>query len=263
MGSGELHRHRAALARSRRRRRGGDRAAQGVGGAPRADALPARARPHARVPGSRAAAPEQSSRGPRPVAPRPRPRRALSCERSGRRGPGRAACLRRPSPPPRPAGRREPDADRTPRRRPRGRWAEQPRGRADDVRDTRHRRDPPRGHLPQARHLLALAVARGAERKSHGGSLMPSRAPRGSIAAMSTIEMTEGVASREGVVTLCDAFEATVAAHPDRLALRSPEGAETLTWLQYAERSRRIAAGLAALGLGRGDVLALMLTQRL
>jgi long-chain acyl-CoA synthetase len=92
---------------------------------------------------------------------------------------------------------------------------------------------------------------------------MPSRAPRGSIAAMSTIEMTKGVASRQGVATLCDAFEATVAAHPDRPALRSPGGAETLTWLQYAERSRRIAAGLAALGLGRGDVLALMLTQRL
>lgn len=34
------------------------------------------------------------------------------------------------------------------------------------------------------------------------------------------------------------------------------------TWAQYAERVARIAAGLAALGVERGDALALLLTNR-
>ena len=63
--------------------------------------------------------------------------------------------------------------------------------------------------------------------------------------------------------TLIDAFATTVAAHPDLVALRSPGGAQTLTWAQYAERAERIAAGLAQLGVQRGDVIAMLLTQRL
>jgi long-subunit acyl-CoA synthetase (AMP-forming) len=80
---------------------------------------------------------------------------------------------------------------------------------------------------------------------------------------MTTIEMANDIATTPSVATLCDAFEATVATHPDRPALRSPGGAEVLTWREYAERADRIAAGLAALGVRRGDVVALLLTQRL
>lgn len=38
--------------------------------------------------------------------------------------------------------------------------------------------------------------------------------------------------------------------------------AVVLTWEQYAERVRRTGAGLAALGVRRGDVVAVMLTNR-
>ena len=92
---------------------------------------------------------------------------------------------------------------------------------------------------------------------------MRTRGPRGSIAPMSITELAEVVALQQSAATLCDAFEATVATYPDRPALRSPGGAEVLTWQEYAERSERIAAGLAALGVRRGDVVALLLTQRL
>ena len=63
--------------------------------------------------------------------------------------------------------------------------------------------------------------------------------------------------------TLCEAFQATVARDPDAVALRSADAPVTLTWAQYAGRVRRIAAGLAALGVRRGDTVGLMLTNRI
>ena len=62
--------------------------------------------------------------------------------------------------------------------------------------------------------------------------------------------------------TLCEAFQATVARYPQQVALRTPGGAVTLTWQQYAGRVREIAAGLAGLGVGHGDTVALMMTNR-
>lgn len=62
--------------------------------------------------------------------------------------------------------------------------------------------------------------------------------------------------------TLCEAFQITAATHPRRMALHTPGDAFVLTWRQYAERVRRTAAGLAALGVRRGDTVALMLTNR-
>ena len=62
--------------------------------------------------------------------------------------------------------------------------------------------------------------------------------------------------------TLCEAFQATVARHPDACALRSWDGAVELTWRVYAERAARIAAGLAGLGVTRGETVALMLSNR-
>jgi long-subunit acyl-CoA synthetase (AMP-forming) len=62
--------------------------------------------------------------------------------------------------------------------------------------------------------------------------------------------------------TLCDAFQATAAVEPDEVALRNGDGSVEITWREYAERVRRIAAGLAALGVGRGDTVALMMTNR-
>lgn len=62
--------------------------------------------------------------------------------------------------------------------------------------------------------------------------------------------------------TLCEAFQITAATCPQRVALRTSGDRFVLTWQQYAERVRRTAAGLAALGVRRGDTVALMLSNR-
>jgi long-subunit acyl-CoA synthetase (AMP-forming) len=62
--------------------------------------------------------------------------------------------------------------------------------------------------------------------------------------------------------TMCEAFQQTADAHPDRPALRTRDDGVSISWGEYAERARRLAAGLAALGVGRGDTVALMLTNR-
>jgi long-chain acyl-CoA synthetase len=62
--------------------------------------------------------------------------------------------------------------------------------------------------------------------------------------------------------TFPEAFQQTVAAHPDDVALRTPDDSIRLTWKQYGDEVRRIASGLAALGLKRGDTFVAMLTNR-
>jgi long-chain acyl-CoA synthetase len=61
--------------------------------------------------------------------------------------------------------------------------------------------------------------------------------------------------------TMCEAFQKTAEAHPEREALRLKED-YSCTWSEYAERVRALAAGLASLGIGKGDTVALMLTNR-
>ena len=65
-----------------------------------------------------------------------------------------------------------------------------------------------------------------------------------------------------GVSSLCEAFQRSAAIDPDGVALRTPGGAVEITWRDYAERVRRLAAGLAALGVRRGHTVALMMTNR-
>jgi long-chain acyl-CoA synthetase len=62
--------------------------------------------------------------------------------------------------------------------------------------------------------------------------------------------------------TLCELFQTTVAERADAVALRTPGGTQELTWREYAARMERIAAGLAHLGVGRGDAVALMMLNR-
>jgi long-chain acyl-CoA synthetase len=57
------------------------------------------------------------------------------------------------------------------------------------------------------------------------------------------------------------AFQATVAELGDAAALRWDED-ESLSWNELAARARRIAGGLAALGVGKGDAVAIMLPNR-
>ena len=62
--------------------------------------------------------------------------------------------------------------------------------------------------------------------------------------------------------TLCDAFAATAAAHADKPALRTADGAVAWTWGEYAEHVAAAAAGLHGLGVRRGDTVALWLSNR-
>ncbi|MDT5254871.1 MAG: long-chain acyl-CoA synthetase [Mycobacterium sp.] len=63
--------------------------------------------------------------------------------------------------------------------------------------------------------------------------------------------------------TLCEAFQRTAAIDPDAVALRTPADTQTLTWREYAAGVRRVAAGLAGLGIRRGDTVSLMMANRI
>jgi len=62
--------------------------------------------------------------------------------------------------------------------------------------------------------------------------------------------------------TVAAAFQATVAEHPESTALRTKDDEVSISWGEYAERVRALASGLAALGVGRGDTVGVMLTNR-
>ncbi|HET8758450.1 MAG TPA: AMP-dependent synthetase/ligase [Solirubrobacteraceae bacterium] len=62
--------------------------------------------------------------------------------------------------------------------------------------------------------------------------------------------------------TLPALFAASVAARAGEPALRSSDGATVWTWGEYARRVRAAAGGYAGLGVGRGDTVALWLTNR-
>jgi long-chain acyl-CoA synthetase len=62
--------------------------------------------------------------------------------------------------------------------------------------------------------------------------------------------------------TLCEAFQITAASRAHQVAVRTADDSVSLTYGALAERVRRVAAGLAALGLKRGDTVGIMLTNR-
>ena len=80
--------------------------------------------------------------------------------------------------------------------------------------------------------------------------------------------MTEGdptvVRHRSGipVSTLPQAFQETAALQPDAVAIRTVGDQVVITWRQYADRVRKIATGLSALGVERGHTVGLMLRNR-
>src|SRR5262249_44777791 len=59
--------------------------------------------------------------------------------------------------------------------------------------------------------------------------------------------------------TVAEAFQRTVARYPDRTAIRTLDGDEQYSWTEFGDKVRRTAAGLAALGIGRGDTVAVVL----
>jgi long-chain acyl-CoA synthetase len=71
------------------------------------------------------------------------------------------------------------------------------------------------------------------------------------------------VASRATTATtIAEALRATAAEHPDRVAVRTKDDEVSLTWGELRARVDALAGGLAALGVKRGDTVALMLGNR-
>ena len=62
--------------------------------------------------------------------------------------------------------------------------------------------------------------------------------------------------------TVAQAFRLTVAARPDEVAVRTRNDEVSITWAQLRDRVDSVAGGLSALGLGRGDPCALLLSNR-
>ncbi len=62
--------------------------------------------------------------------------------------------------------------------------------------------------------------------------------------------------------TMCEAFQVTASERGDAPALRLKDSKYEASWAEYADAVRRRAAGLAALGVKRGDTVGFMLVNR-
>jgi long-chain acyl-CoA synthetase len=76
--------------------------------------------------------------------------------------------------------------------------------------------------------------------------------------------MQSSTATRAAVqaTSVADAFRRTVREHPDQVAFRTADDSICLTWAQARERVDAIAGGLHELGVGPGDTVALLLSNR-
>src|SRR3954453_22358234 len=62
--------------------------------------------------------------------------------------------------------------------------------------------------------------------------------------------------------TMAEALRRTAAEHGDVLAVRTRDDEVAWTWAELLRRVDALAGGLARLGVGRGDTVALMLANR-
>jgi acyl-CoA synthetase (AMP-forming)/AMP-acid ligase II len=65
-----------------------------------------------------------------------------------------------------------------------------------------------------------------------------------------------------GAATIAEAFRLTAANRTDDVAIRTRGDEVSWTWGELRERVDELARGLAALGLRRGETVALLLTNR-
>ncbi|MFI6216877.1 long-chain fatty acid--CoA ligase [Nocardia brasiliensis] len=79
---------------------------------------------------------------------------------------------------------------------------------------------------------------------------------------MTTTDIGYSHKSGKTVYTIPEAFQETMSVRPEQVALRTVGGTQEITWREYGRRVRTIAAGLARLGVGRGDTVGIMLTNR-
>jgi long-chain acyl-CoA synthetase len=73
---------------------------------------------------------------------------------------------------------------------------------------------------------------------------------------------TPAAGDRFAVPSLCRLFQDTAGSAPAAIALRAFDGSAAITWGEYSQQVRRVAAGLAQLGVRSGDAVALMLVNR-
>src|SRR5437588_6561824 len=75
-------------------------------------------------------------------------------------------------------------------------------------------------------------------------------------------QASEGRPRALQAVSMCEAFQITAAERRDQVALRTIGDGISITFGEYADRVRKLAAGFHALGVGRGDTVGFMLTNR-
>jgi long-subunit acyl-CoA synthetase (AMP-forming) len=79
---------------------------------------------------------------------------------------------------------------------------------------------------------------------------------------MAEIELPAGTPAAFARETMCAAFQETVAARGDGVALRTKGDGVRISWREYGERVRRLAGGLAGLGVGAGSTVAMLMCNR-
>jgi long-chain acyl-CoA synthetase len=79
---------------------------------------------------------------------------------------------------------------------------------------------------------------------------------------MESSTTTAAAQSAVDAATVAEAVRRTAGNHPDLVAVRTPDQSVSLTWRELLERVDALAGGLAKLGVGRGDCVALMLSNR-
>ncbi|MFM9127820.1 MAG: AMP-binding protein, partial [Solirubrobacterales bacterium] len=62
--------------------------------------------------------------------------------------------------------------------------------------------------------------------------------------------------------TVAEAVRTTAAGHPDEVWVKTRDGSVSYTWSEGVEQIDRIAGGMRKLGVGRGDTVGIMLTNR-
>src|SRR3954451_457078 len=72
---------------------------------------------------------------------------------------------------------------------------------------------------------------------------------------------TEGPGGLDAA-TMAEAFQITAKENAGEVALRTKDDSVSITWGEYAEKVKTLAAGLAALGVEKGQTVGLMLTNR-
>src|SRR5436305_2002404 len=79
---------------------------------------------------------------------------------------------------------------------------------------------------------------------------------------MDSSTITRPDASAVEAPTITEALRRTAAAHREIIAVRTADDRVSLTWAQLLARVEAVAGGLAELGVGRGDAVAIMLSNR-